>query len=101
MTFVEKLVADIGDIKQYKTISKKDLQNLGYIFSDISIAVQLNGTAKTPFRLYEVLDEDSKEPVSFSYLFHIEKDTGLIIKYPFERYRSVVKQIKEERTSKG
>lgn len=87
MNYIEKLGQDTGDINTYRAIGRAQLEGLGYKFSKNFINVFAAKNQKRPkFVIYEIHDEDTKKPVSFSYLYYTERQSGLVLKKPFKHY---------------
>lgn len=101
MNYIQLLWKDIGNIADYKAITKTQLENLGYKFSKTFINVYKDRSIRKPsFVLYEVCDEDNGRPVSFTYLMYVERKTGLILKKPFGHYNDMVSRADNEVTKK-
>lgn len=93
--YIEKLWADIGNISGYKAIGRAQIEAFGYKFSKTFINVFRDKKDKVPaFVIYEILDEDTNKPVSFSYLLYTERKSGLVLKNPFQHYFKMVEDCK-------
>ena len=88
---VERLRQDIGDPEKKKSITEKDLKNLGYDFTQNNIEVESQPPApKEKFFLREVIDTDQpRRTLDFCYMYSVNRKTGIIINQPFYRYANM------------
>lgn len=97
MNYIEMLWHDIGDINTYKAIGRNQLESLGYKFSKSFINVYKDRKDRRPMLvLYEVIDEDNKQPVGFTYLMYMEKKNGIVLKNPFNHYHKMIEKTSPE-----
>lgn len=88
------LKSGVANIEKAQQISINDLLRLGYQFSGKRV---LLGGSPHVYALAEMLDEDSKKPAAFCYLYSIKKQSGVVLKENIHYYVDKLQVILKEK----
>lgn len=89
MKLIDKICHLLGATK-HKKIATKQLIAFGYFLSKRKISVEKMDTRTAEFIIYEVLDETTKRPASFSYICSTRTNSGYILPEKFEEYTKLL-----------
>lgn len=81
---LEKIIKEV-DLSRQRKLESRELRSLGYIISTRKLTLGKPGE-DTGIFIAEVLDEDTKKPTSFCYLYSVHKRTGIILAKKYDYY---------------
>ncbi len=86
----ELIISTFTGSKSTRRITPNELKKLGYIFSSKRIGLGKLEEKEASYIINEVLLEDTERAATFSYLYSIDNQTGIILNHPFEYYHKMV-----------
>jgi hypothetical protein len=89
ITLLDSVIADVGDPPRGPLIRPFEIKSLGYMFSKNKISLR---DKDMNYLLCEIVDADTKRPVSFSFLLSKRSMMGLVLPFPYEKYLDIKKE---------